>query len=134
MERVKKEPLIVLDGAHNVHAVTRLVENLENEFAGKTIHVLFSALKTKDVEGMLEKLLTVKELDILVTTFEFPKAIPLTKEIQAIDPNRISFVSLWQLGLAELLERMTNDDVLLVTGSLYFVSQVRALIHTLEEE
>jgi len=134
MERVTKEPLIVLDGAHNVHAVTRLVENLENEFAGKTIHVLFSALKTKDVEGMLEKLLTVKELDILVTTFEFPKAIPLTKEIQAIDPDRISFVSLWQLGLAELLERMTNDDVLLVTGSLYFVSQVRALFHTLEEE
>ncbi len=69
-----------------------------------------------------------------MTTFEFPKAIPLTKEIQAIDPNRISFVSLWQLGLAELLEHMTNDDVLLVTGSLYFVSQVRALIHTLEEE
>lgn len=134
MERIKKEPLIVLDGAHNVHAMTRLVENIEQEFSDKTIHVLFSALKTKDVEGMLNKLLSVKNLDILVTTFEFPKAIPLTKDIQQIDKERISFVSLWQLGLAELLERMTNEDVLLVTGSLYFVAQVRELIHAIEEE
>lgn len=124
----------MLDGAHNVHAMTRLVENIEQEFSDKTIHVLFSALKTKDVEGMLNKLLSVKNLDILVTTFEFPKAIPLTKDIQQIDKERISFVSLWQLGLAELLERMTNEDVLLVTGSLYFVAQVRELIHAIEEE
>ena len=30
--------------------------------------------------------------------------------------------------LAELLEKMTNEDLLLVTGSLYFVSEVRELL------
>ncbi|TXW87438.1 bifunctional folylpolyglutamate synthase/dihydrofolate synthase, partial [Klebsiella pneumoniae] len=36
--------------------------------------------------------------------------------------------SLWQFGLAELLEKMTNEDLLLITGSLYFVSEVRELL------
>ena len=45
-----------------------------------------------------------------------------------LNEARISIVSLWQFGLAELLEKMTNEDLLLITGSLYFVSEVRELL------
>lgn len=133
MERISIEPCILLDGAHNEHAMTRLVENLQQDFPQQTIHVLFSAIKTKDLTGMLQQLLTIPHVDILVTTFDFPKAMTLTQEIQQINPKRISLVSLWQLGLAELLEKMNADDILLVTGSLYFVSQVRQLIMAMKE-
>ena len=43
-------------------------------------------------------------------------------------PDKLSVVSLWQFGLAEILENMQEEDMLLVTGSLYFVSQVRELL------
>lgn len=128
MERLSQEPLILLDGAHNDHAIKRLVENMKKEFKDYQIHILFSALSTKDVRGMIEQLLELPNARIYVTTFDYPKAIHLDDHFTELPEDRITVVSLWQFGLAELLEKMTNEDLLLVTGSLYFVSEVRELL------
>ena len=45
-----------------------------------------------------------------------------------VDEKRVSIVSLWQFGLAEILEKMDDESLLLVTGSLYFVAEVRSLL------
>ncbi|HAP6068740.1 TPA: bifunctional folylpolyglutamate synthase/dihydrofolate synthase, partial [Enterococcus faecium] len=127
MERLSNEPLVVLDGAHNTHAMNRLVENLKKEFKGYQINILFSALRTKNVREMLERLQQVPNVHIYLTTFEHPKAIELS-EVSDLASERVSIVSLWQFGLADILEKMTNEDVLVVTGSLYFISEVRHLL------
>ena len=127
MERLSNEPLVVLDGAHNTHAMNRLVENLKKEFKGYQINILFSALRTKNVREMLERLQQVPTVHIYLTTFEHPKAIELS-EVSDLASERVSIVSLWQFGLADILEKMTNEDVLVVTGSLYFISEVRHLL------
>ncbi|EOH85938.1 bifunctional folylpolyglutamate synthase/dihydrofolate synthase [Enterococcus villorum] len=127
MEKISEEPLVILDGAHNTHAVKRLVQNLKKEFQGYQINLLFSALKTKDVESMLSQLKEVPNVHIYLTTFESPKAIDLSSFTDLVDEN-LSIVSLWQFGLAEILEKMTDEDVLVVTGSLYFISEVRTLL------
>lgn len=128
MERISSEPLVIIDGAHNVHAMARLVDTMKEEFSDYRIHVLFSALETKNVNEMLQQLLAIPQAEIYLTTFDFPKALHLADGYQELDEKRISTVSLWQFGLAELLEKMTNEDLLLVTGSLYFVSEVRELL------
>lgn len=128
MEKISDEPLIILDGAHNTHAMERLVETVKSEFGDYRIHILFSALETKNVDEMLQQLLTIPQAEIYLTTFDFPKAIHLSDDYQQLNEERISIVSLWQFGLAELLEKMTNEDLLLITGSLYFVSEVRELL------
>ena len=46
-----------------------------------------------------------------MTTFEHPKAIELS-EVSDLASERVSIVSLWQFGLADILEKMTNEDVL----------------------
>jgi dihydrofolate synthase/folylpolyglutamate synthase len=127
MEKISEEPLVILDGAHNTHAVKRLVQNLKKEFQGYQINLLFSALKTKDVESMLRQLKEVPNVHIYLTTFESPKALDLSSFTDLVDEN-LSIVSLWQFGLAEILEKMTDEDVLVVTGSLYFISEVRTLL------
>ncbi|OTP09671.1 folylpolyglutamate synthase [Enterococcus sp. 10A9_DIV0425] len=127
MERISKEPLVVLDGAHNTHAMNRLVQNLKKEFKGYHINVLFSCLQTKEVNKMLEQLKEIPNADIYVTTFDYPKAIQLS-EMQGMMDDKLSIVSLWQFGLAEILEKMSEEDVLVVTGSLYFISEVRQLL------
>lgn len=128
MEKISNEPLIIIDGAHNTHAMERLVETVREEFTDYRIHILFSALETKKVDEMLQQLLTIPKAEIYLTTFDFPKAIHLSDDYQQLNEERISIVSLWQFGLAELLEKMTNEDLLLITGSLYFVSEVRELL------
>lgn len=134
MERLHTDPLIIVDGAHNEHAMARLVENMQQDFSQRKIYVLFSALQTKPVTQMIDQLLTIPNCEILLTTFDFPKALVLSDSLLKKAPKRLSFVSLWQVGLGEILEKMQEDDVLLITGSLYFVSEVRAFILTLLEE
>lgn len=127
MEKISDEPLIVLDGAHNLHAMKRLVENLQ-EFKNYRKYILFSALQTKDVFGMLDALLAVPNTKIIVSSFEHPKSILMTEKIEQYAPDKLTVVSLWQFGLAEILENMEDNDMLLITGSLYFVSEVRQLL------
>lgn len=131
MERMSSEPLIILDGAHNEHAMKRLVENMKREFNNYHINILFSALETKDISKMLEQLLEIPNSEITLTSFEYPKALDLAKNYQNVDESRITVASLWQFGLADLLERTSSEDLILVTGSLYFVSEVRQLLQTI---
>ena len=91
------------------------------------INILFSALSTKDIEAMLTQLKAVPNAHLYLTTFEHPKALDLSTVTDLVDET-VSIVSLWQFGLAEILEKMTNEDVLVVTGSLYFISEVRTLL------
>lgn len=134
MERISQQPLIVLDGAHNDHAMTRLVDNLKKEFKGRNIFILFSALETKDISNMLEQLIKVPKSKVLITTFDNPRAIRLEKKYEAQSPGKLSVASLWQIGFSELLEQATDDDVILITGSLYFVSEVRTYLKNLKGE
>ncbi|MFV0557661.1 MAG: bifunctional folylpolyglutamate synthase/dihydrofolate synthase [Enterococcus sp.] len=127
MERVSQEPFIILDGAHNEHAMKRLVETMKQEFSEYQIHILFSALETKDISGMIKSLLTIPNAQLQVTTFDYPNALNLKKH-DILNDARITSVSLWQVGIAEILENMSEDSLLLVTGSLYFVSEVRQLM------
>lgn len=127
MELLSAEPLIILDGAHNDHAVDRLVDNIKKEFPNREINILFSALATKNINQMLTKLKTIPKVHLYLTTFDYPRAIELSKMMHYEDEHT-EIVSLWQFGLGEILEKMAEDDLLLVTGSLYFVSQVRELL------
>jgi folylpolyglutamate synthase/dihydrofolate synthase len=131
MERISAEPFILLDGAHNEHAMKRLVENLTNEFKDYQIHILFSALETKDITQMLAQLLEVPNADLLITSFDYPKALDLTKGYEQLNPSRIQVASYWQVGLADLLDKADSESIVLVTGSLYFISEVRKLITTM---
>ncbi|MDG3374943.1 cyanophycin synthetase, partial [Vibrio parahaemolyticus] len=114
MERLSEEPLVILDGAHNPHAMKRLVQNMKKEFSGYRINILFSALTTKNVNSMLQQLQDIPNAHIYLTTFEYPKAIELD-QVADLANQKVSIVSLWQFGLAEILEKMTDEDVLLIT-------------------
>ncbi|MBL1224826.1 bifunctional folylpolyglutamate synthase/dihydrofolate synthase [Enterococcus sp. BWR-S5] len=129
MEKINDEPMIVLDGAHNDHAVQRLADNLKKEFKGRTIHILFSSLSTKNVDEMILLLKQVPNVHLYLTTFDYPRAVELSTLAKHAD-KKTEIVSLWQFGLGEILEKMSSEDMLLVTGSLYFVSQVRELLLT----
>ncbi|MBS8048910.1 bifunctional folylpolyglutamate synthase/dihydrofolate synthase, partial [Streptococcus suis] len=54
LELVAQEPKIYLDGAHNVPAIERLVEFIQVQ--EEPVTILFSALRRKDFQEMLELL------------------------------------------------------------------------------
>lgn len=127
MEEISRVPLTLLDGAHNVHAMQRLLENLKNEFSGRKITILFSALVTKDIPEMIKMLQTVDNSELILTTFDYPKALKL-EDFTYLKKENVALAEDWKSTYSALKANLQKDDVLLMTGSLYFMSQIRAYI------
>ncbi|MFC4652547.1 bifunctional folylpolyglutamate synthase/dihydrofolate synthase [Lactococcus nasutitermitis] len=124
MEKIAEKPLTLLDGAHNVHAMERLLLNLKEEFAGKKITIIFSAITTKDISQMITMLQTIENSHLILTTFDYPKALHL-EDFRYLEDDDVELAPSWQLALVRMRKSLKEDEILLVTGSLYFSSQVR---------
>lgn len=121
-ELVSRQPRIVLDGAHNAEGVAALVEQLKLE---RDVTVLAAILADKDRKAMVASLQTVA--DVYETTFDFPRT--RTKDSLIADGAR--YVD-WQDWLAAWLEN-PKSETLVVTGSLYFISEVRTYFQSLKK-
>ena len=117
---------IYLDGAHNLPALSRLVEFIRQQ-GQKEIFLLFGALKRKNYQGMLSYLKQeLPHVQLFVTTFEDDGAIDkrnLTTE---------TYVSSYREFIEQFIKNSTDNQLLFVTGSLYFIAEVRAFL--LEKE
>ncbi|PTF03876.1 bifunctional folylpolyglutamate synthase/dihydrofolate synthase [Staphylococcus devriesei] len=120
IEQVKENPLMIIDGAHNNESVEALTDTIKNYYDNSKMDILFSAIKGKPISGMLNRLSEIAN-KIYFTEFDFPKA--LTKEELAEDVNveNIEFID----DYLEFINRYDGDG-LLITGSLYFISEVKA--------
>lgn len=113
---------IYLDGAHNPHAIHRLVEYART-FSDKRVKILFGALKRKDYQGMLEIFASdLPEADLTVTTFAYGEVV------QEADGLGYPYVADFRDYLQDFYSRQDGQEVLFVTGSLYFISEVRTYL------
>lgn len=119
IERISEDPIIILDGAHNNEAVDVLVDTMRENFSDKKITVLFSAVKGKPLDTMVYKIGMLADT-FNVTEFDFFKAEDGEVLFNSIDHPDKHFVK-------DYIEYIKNFDgeMLLVTGSLYFISEVK---------
>ncbi|UOQ47284.1 bifunctional folylpolyglutamate synthase/dihydrofolate synthase [Gracilibacillus caseinilyticus] len=121
METVKKEPRIIVDGAHNAASIRQLVETFSTQ-TFPTIYVLFSAFRDKEVTEMLTLLASMTD-DITITTFNH------TRALRADDvPASYRYIADPEEAWKDALIRSNSDDLILITGSLHFVDFVKKLI------
>ncbi len=126
-ELVQKEPPIILDGAHNEEAVDALVNTIKMNFSDKKVVVLFSALKDKPIELMVRKLEHIAD-EIIFTSFNFPRAARAEDVFQVSSIKKREFDEDWKTALQTALSRLDDNSVLLITGSLYFISEIRTIL------
>ena len=107
---------IYLDGAHNPQGIASLKQVLKDNFANRRVHILFAGLRRKPLADLLEEL---KDYDITVTSFDFFEALPLDDY-----PKDFKRTADYRDWLAQA-ESSNSDDLFVVTGSLYFISEVR---------
>ena len=129
LEVLSSEPMMILDGAHNPHAIKALLTTLQERFADYHKEILFTCIKTKALEDMLDLLETVPDSQLTLTYFDDSRATD-EKVMQEVAASRKLNYQSWQ----DFLERKLTDKneekqtVRIVTGSLYFLSQVRAYL------
>ena len=129
LEVVSRAPLMILDGAHNPHAIKALVATLRERFADYHKEILFTCIKTKALEDMLDLLGTMPDTELTLTHFDDSRATDESVLKEAAKSRNLSYQG-WQDFLEQKLtdKKEEKQTVRIVTGSLYFLSQVRAYL------
>jgi dihydrofolate synthase / folylpolyglutamate synthase len=128
-EKVSDNPTILLDGAHNVEGINSLVETIKTHYPDKNIHVIFSALRDKPLEKMIQPLADIAE-SITFTSFDFPRVAEAKELYDQCEHAAKAYEEDWKAALKNKMSEMKEKDVLVVTGSLYFISEVRPFVKT----
>ena len=129
LEIVSREPLMILDGAHNPHAIKALLTTLQERFADYRKEILFTCIKTKALEDMLDLLEQIPDTELTLTHFDDSRATDESVLKEAAKSRNLSYQD-WQDFLEQKLtdKKEEKKTVRIVTGSLYFLSQVRAYL------
>ena len=129
LEVVSRTPLMILDGAHNPHAIKALIATLQERFADYHKEILFTCIKTKALEDMLDLLERMPDTELTLTHFDDSRATDESVLKEAAKSRNLSYQS-WQDFLEQKLIDKTEEKktIRIVTGSLYFLSQVRAYL------
>jgi len=131
MEVVGRAPLVILDGAHNVAGVQALAQGLVDELQteGETV-VVIGMLHGRDPSAMLHALIPTGVRTVVACTAPSPRAMPASAIAEAaralgLDAEVVDS-TVDALTLAR--SRLSANGRLVVTGSLYVVSEVRPLL------
>lgn len=129
MEIMQQEPLVVLDGAHNLPGVQALKQSLQTYWQDRPIHILAAILDDKLFQPMIDELLTIPNAQLTLTNFQNPlhRQVVQPGELVANEARQINYEANWRTALRQLIKQANPRDVVIITGSLYFVSEVRPL-------
>lgn len=123
-EVMRENPLIILDGAHNTHGIEALLKTTSEIYKDKQVHFIFCAMADKETRQMLE-MLSKKASSITLTHFDYKRVSPLEDLIsQTPIEQKYAYNDAFE-AIEQTLKRVSSNDVIIITGSLYFVSLVR---------
>ena len=123
MEVLNQSPLILLDGAHNIHAINAITNTIANLKGNRKVKTVFSALQDKEYPKM------IKKLEEITDYFYFTKIIDLRQiediHFEEYTNKEYEINNDFKNCLDTAISKLDKNDILLITGSLHFVSQIR---------
>ena len=119
-EIISDRPRIIVDGAHNEHGITAVEESIRN--LEHPLCIIASILSDKQYDKMIKKLNQLAD-ELIITTFNSSRSTPLQ---QLVGNNDVTAISDYRQALDYAVKKY-SDGTILITGSLYFVSEIRSL-------
>ena len=134
LEVVGRQPLVLLDGAHNVAGAQALRRALDEEFSEGQRTLVVGLLQGKEPREMLEAL-GVDELEGLLVCCRPPLARALEPSFVAkaavdlgLAEDRIEVVDTVAEAVSSALIATPTDGQIVITGSLYVVGAARSIL------
>ena len=128
-ELIQKRPLILLDGAHNPASAERLVESVKLSYPHKKMIVMVGIANDKDAAGILTRLAKLRPERLIVTSFKSSRALS-GNVLARLAKNKfktIEFARTSDQALQRTKRINSSDHLILVTGSLYLVGEIRRI-------
>ena len=129
LEVMSNEPCVVIDGAHNIQGITQLDKNIKKYFKYDDLYLILGILADKDVDHMVKvitpqakKVFTVTPNSIRAETSEELMGVvkKYNQDCQAYSDYKNAF--------EDALKLCKKDDLLLISGSLYMIGEMRGII------
>lgn len=127
MEMVSEAPAVLLDGAHTPDSIRRLLAAVRRHFAGRSVRVVLGLSKDKDAAAILGEL-GPESQSLIVTQAASSRALPARELAEAaraaglapeVYPEPVR-------ALGAAIASAAPDDIVLVTGSLFLVADLKA--------
>ncbi len=128
-EVLQRDPVVIIDGAHNLHGAEALRKSIETLLKDYKITFVIGMLQDKDVEGVLKDLIPLMN-KIIATRPANPRAM------NAIDLAYKLKVFGKETYISEDIEEAINmaievteaNEAIVFAGSLYMIGEVRKLL------
>ncbi|MFE8696899.1 bifunctional folylpolyglutamate synthase/dihydrofolate synthase [Cytobacillus sp. FJAT-53684] len=123
-EKISNDPIVIIDGAHNEEGIMALVTELQKRYSAQKINIVFAALSDKKLDQMIMNLDTIAE-SITFVDFDFPRAAS-AEDLYTISRNiHKEYSKDWKRAIEEKYSSLQKDEILVITGSLYFLSEAK---------
>jgi len=129
LEVLREEPLVVIDGAHNIEGISLLSESLKTYFRYEKLILVIGILRDKQVEEMIELIAPKAHRVIAVTpnSGRAESAAELNEVIMRYNKNSEACYD-YSEAYEKALGYAGGDDMILVCGSLYMIGDMRKII------
>jgi len=121
---MQENPIVLVDGAHNVASMRGLVSNIEKYFNHKRVFLVFGTSCDKDISGIINELITLSP-QVIVTQARHSRAAPLSTLADEFSKRGIKPEIRETIGeaISRALSLADRTDIICVTGSLFVVAE-----------
>ena len=126
MEILRKQPFLMVDGAHNSNGVKALKESLMALFPGEKFHFVMGVMADKDYEKMIEELLPLA-IDFKTVTVESTRALQAEKLAACIREKGVQAECANDVKSCFFAGNADEAHKTIAFGSLYFIGEIEAL-------
>ncbi len=121
---VRQHPAVLIDGAHNVASMKRLVSNIKEYFSDKRILLVFGTSSDKDIPGIVSELVSLSP-HVIVVQATHSRAASLAVLAAEFSQRGIEVESGESVSqaLSRALSKAGRTDLICVTGSLFVVAE-----------
>jgi dihydrofolate synthase/folylpolyglutamate synthase len=124
MHIISRDPLIVLDGAHNPDAADKLSLSIKRDGSYDRLILVLGIMKDKDIDRIMDKILPISDYVICTAPEYYRSAEPgeLVKRLRAHGKDGEVIPSIPK-AIARARAMARSGDMILITGSLFTVGE-----------
>ncbi|TCP63651.1 bifunctional folylpolyglutamate synthase/dihydrofolate synthase [Baia soyae] len=127
MEKMQDQPLVILDGAHNQDGIQSLVKSLTHLYPHQKIRFVLASLQDKEID-LLQPIADTAHKIVVTEIPHFPRSRKANELATLLTPYFSGSIQAlekpWD-AVQTAMNEANPDDVIVITGSLYLVSEVR---------
>ncbi|WP_370773215.1 folylpolyglutamate synthase/dihydrofolate synthase family protein [Clostridium sp.] len=130
LEVLSNNPYVVIDGAHNIQGIETLSRNIKKYFKYNNLYLILGILADKDVDEMVKVITPMAKKVYAVTpnSIRAELAEDLKNEIIKYNENCQAYDDYKEAYLSAL-NNADENDLVLASGSLYMIGDMRRIIN-----